>query len=132
MNVDNDDEAEDEEQQEATKNKDKPPSQRGHEQPKKKKKKKSNNKQPKIGVIGANPSQSKHLETATMNIHGIDVDFVNLRAEEVYEANSRIPTSQTRMFGTPLEDALRRDFTINSLFYNIPHSLPVKYYHSPI
>jgi tRNA nucleotidyltransferase (CCA-adding enzyme) len=76
-------------------------------------------KQPKIGVIGANPSQSKHLETATMNIHGIDIDFVNLRAEEVYEENSRIPTSETRMFGTPLEDAVRRDFTINSLFYNI-------------
>ncbi|KAL3796762.1 hypothetical protein HJC23_010909 [Cyclotella cryptica] len=83
------------------------------------KSKKSQNKQPKIGVIGANPSQSKHLETATMNIHGIDIDFVNLRAEEVYEENSRIPTSQTRNFGTPLEDALRRDFTINSLFYNI-------------
>ena len=115
MNVDND---HDEDDEEAAKNKDKPPSQRGHEKPKKKKKK-TNNKQPKIGVIGANPSQSKHLETATMNVHGIDVDFVNLRAEEVYEANSRIPTSKTRMFGSPLEDALRRDFTINSLFYNI-------------
>jgi len=76
-------------------------------------------KQPKIGVIGANPSQSKHLETATMNIHAIDIDFVNLRAEEVYLPGSRIPTSDTRMFGTPLEDALRRDFTINSLFYNV-------------
>eukprot|EP00581_Thalassiosira_minuscula_P014890 CAMPEP_0183726666 /NCGR_PEP_ID=MMETSP0737-20130205/23879_1 /TAXON_ID=385413 /ORGANISM="Thalassiosira miniscula, Strain CCMP1093" /LENGTH=965 /DNA_ID=CAMNT_0025958077 /DNA_START=248 /DNA_END=3145 /DNA_ORIENTATION=- len=95
----------------------------------KKKKKKKNGKankdnngrpkQPKIGVIGANPSQSKHLETATMNVHGMDVDFVNLRAEEVYELNSRIPTSDTRMFGSPLEDALRRDFTINSLFYNV-------------
>lgn len=86
---------------------------------KQKKKQKTQNKLPKVGVIGANPSQSKHLETATMNIHGIDVDFVNLRAEEVYEANSRIPTSDTRNFGSPLEDALRRDFTINSLFYNI-------------
>lgn len=73
----------------------------------------------KIGVISANPSQSKHLETATMKIHNIEVDFVNLRAEEVYEAGSRIPTHETRQFGTPLEDALRRDFTINSLFYNI-------------
>lgn len=114
MNVDD----HDEDDEQAAKNNDKPPSQRGHEKPKKKKKK-TNNKQPKIGVIGANPSQSKHLETATMNVHGIDVDFVNLRAEEVYEANSRIPTSKTRMFGSPLEDALRRDFTINSLFYNI-------------
>ena len=76
-------------------------------------------KKHKIGVISANPSQSKHLETATMKIHGIEVDFVNLRAEEVYESHSRIPTHQTRQFGTPLEDALRRDFTCNSLFYNI-------------
>ncbi|KAL7451124.1 hypothetical protein ACHAWC_002966 [Mediolabrus comicus] len=117
---DNDDEEnlmmlDDEEQTDINSNSKKPPSKRGHEKPKKKKK----SRQPKIGVIGANPSQSKHLETATMNIHGIDVDFVNLRAEEVYEANSRIPTSKTRMFGTPLEDALRRDFTINSLFYNV-------------
>ncbi|KAL3811039.1 hypothetical protein ACHAXA_008284 [Cyclostephanos tholiformis] len=80
---------------------------------------------PKIGVIGANPSQSKHLETATMKIHGIDVDFVNLRANEVYGADSRIPTFDTPggssgpAFGAPLEDALRRDFTINSLFYNV-------------
>jgi tRNA nucleotidyltransferase (CCA-adding enzyme) len=88
-------------------------------QPSKQPKKNQPRKQPKIGVIGANPSQSKHLETATMNVHGMDVDFVNLRAEEVYELDSRIPTSKTRMFGTPLEDALRRDFTINSLFYNI-------------
>ena len=120
MNVDNDSDNGDEDsnqQQQTQVENDKPPSQRGHEKPKKKKK--TSSRQPKIGVIGANPSQSKHLETATMNIHGIDVDFVNLRAEEVYEANSRIPTSQTRMFGTPLEDALRRDFTINSLFYNI-------------
>jgi len=73
----------------------------------------------KIGVICANPSQSKHLETATMKIFNIEVDFVNLRAEEVYENDSRIPTQGTKQFGTPLEDALRRDFTINSLFYNI-------------
>mmetsp|Transcript_2329 Transcript_2329/g.5352 ORF Transcript_2329/g.5352 Transcript_2329/m.5352 type:complete len:1181 (-) Transcript_2329:35-3577(-) len=76
-------------------------------------------KRHKIGVISANPSQSKHLETATMKIHGIEVDFVNLRAEEVYESHSRIPTHQTKQFGTPLEDALRRDFTCNSLFYNV-------------
>ena len=73
---------------------------------------------PKIGVIGANPSQSKHLETATMKIHGMDVDFVNLRANEVYGADSRIPTFGTPSsggdppgppaFSAPLQDALRR------------------------
>src|SRR4051812_35037260 len=29
-------------------------------------------------VIKANPEQSKHLETATVNLFGIDIDFANL------------------------------------------------------
>lgn len=70
---------------------------------------------PKVGVIAANPEQSKHLETATMRIHGISIDFVNLRAEE-YSQGSRIPVAR---FGTPEEDAFRRDLTINALFYNL-------------
>ena len=40
---------------------------------------------------------------------------MNLRKEE-YNDQSRIPTIS---IGTPLEDAYRRDLTINSLFYNI-------------
>ena len=40
---------------------------------------------------------------------------VNLRSE-TYAQGSRIPQME---FGTPEQDALRRDFTINSLFYNI-------------
>jgi tRNA nucleotidyltransferase (CCA-adding enzyme) len=40
---------------------------------------------------------------------------VNLRKEE-YTQESRIPTMS---FGTPEEDSLRRDLTINALFYNI-------------
>jgi len=69
-----------------------------------------------IGVISANPEQSKHLETATMKIFDQEIDFVNLRSEEYSDTTSRIPTIQ---FGTPEQDAYRRDFTINSLFYNI-------------
>jgi tRNA nucleotidyltransferase/poly(A) polymerase len=69
-----------------------------------------------IGVIQTNPDQSKHLETATMRVFDIWLDFVNLRAEE-YTETSRIP-SRMRI-GTPEEDAKRRDLTINSLFYNI-------------
>lgn len=45
----------------------------------------------------------------------LDIDFVNLRCES-YSANSRIPQMH---HGTPAEDALRRDLTINALFYNI-------------
>jgi hypothetical protein len=44
----------------------------------------------KIGVIQANPEQSKHLETATMNLLGMPIDFVNLR-KEAYSDDSRIP-----------------------------------------
>jgi tRNA nucleotidyltransferase (CCA-adding enzyme) len=44
-----------------------------------------------VGIIKANPDQSKHLETATMNLGDIGwVDFVNLRAE-TYSEEHRIP-----------------------------------------
>ncbi|KAL6189915.1 hypothetical protein ACLB2K_036316 [Fragaria x ananassa] len=69
-----------------------------------------------FAVIQSNPDQSKHLETARMRILNVWVDFVNLRCEE-YSDDSRIPTMQK--YGTPEQDALRRDLTINSLFYNI-------------
>lgn len=68
-----------------------------------------------VGIIEANPDQSKHLATATTFILGLPIDFVNLRTE-TYAENSRIPTVSV---GTPEEDAFRRDLTINALFYNI-------------
>ncbi len=43
-----------------------------------------------IAKIASNPEKSKHLETATTSIFGLDLDFVNLRSEE-YADNSRIP-----------------------------------------
>ncbi|KAF8930776.1 hypothetical protein EDD21DRAFT_353368 [Dissophora ornata] len=69
-----------------------------------------------IAKIATNPEKSKHLETATMVVHGMPLDFVNLRSE-IYDDASRIPSEIT--FGTPSEDAYRRDITINALFYNI-------------
>ena len=68
-----------------------------------------------MAVISANPDQSKHLETATMQLHGLSIDLVNLRSE-TYSDSSRIPQIE---IGTPLQDAERRDFTINALFYNL-------------
>ncbi|EKD21680.1 poly A polymerase head domain-containing protein [Drepanopeziza brunnea f. sp. 'multigermtubi' MB_m1] len=65
--------------------------------------------------ILANPEKSKHLETATTKIFGFDVDFVNLR-KETYSDDSRNPQME---FGTAEEDSLRRDATINALFYNL-------------
>lgn len=68
-----------------------------------------------VGVIEARPEQSKHLETAVINIFDQPIDFVQLRGEK-YDPATRIPKITV---GTAIEDAYRRDFTINSLFYNI-------------
>jgi tRNA nucleotidyltransferase (CCA-adding enzyme) len=94
-----------------------------------------------VAKIESRPEQSKHLETARTTVLGIELDFVNLRSEE-YAAGSRIPTAVVSVpwleihcvrigqfpfqeFGTPLQDALRRDITINTLFYNV-HSRTVE------
>ncbi len=68
-----------------------------------------------LSKIEANPEKSKHLETVTTRILGLDIDLVNLR-KETYVENSRNPVME---FGTPEEDALRRDATVNALFYNL-------------
>ncbi|PHJ16988.1 trna nucleotidyltransferase poly polymerase family protein [Cystoisospora suis] len=70
-----------------------------------------------IGIVASNPDQSKHLETATVRLLSqYQVDFVHLRTES-YSAHSRIPEAVE--FGSPEEDARRRDFTLNALFYNL-------------
>ena len=67
-----------------------------------------------VAVIKSNPDQSKHLETATTTIFGESIDLVNLRSEEY--TDTRIPEIKP---GTPVQDAERRDLTINALFYNL-------------
>ena len=69
-----------------------------------------------VAIVAARPHQSKHLETACLSLFGQKIDFVNLRSE-MYSETSRIPTRM--VFGSPSDDAHRRDITINSLFYNI-------------
>lgn len=73
-----------------------------------------------VALIKANPDKSKHLETAVFPIFGISIDFVQLR-KETYE-DTRVPTIQV---ATAYEDAHRRDFTVNALFYNL-HSESVE------
>ncbi|KAF4970868.1 hypothetical protein FZEAL_9961 [Fusarium zealandicum] len=65
--------------------------------------------------VARNPEKSKHLETAMVKMFGLDLDFVNLR-KETYTEDSRNPQME---FGTAQEDALRRDATVNALFYNL-------------
>lgn len=68
-----------------------------------------------LHTIKKNPEKSKHLETCTTKIFGLDIDFVNLRNEQ-YTDESRVPIIEC---GTAEEDALRRDATLNALFYNL-------------
>ena len=69
----------------------------------------------KLAKIESNPEKSKHLETVTTKILGLDIDLVNLR-KETYADDSRNPTME---FGTPEDDAFRRDATVNAMFYNL-------------
>ncbi len=69
----------------------------------------------KIVLMEEDAEKSKHLAVAKMKLFGLEVDLVNLRTE-VYASDSRTPVIK---MGTAEEDALRRDATINSLFYNI-------------
>ncbi|MGA1823575.1 MAG: CCA tRNA nucleotidyltransferase [bacterium] len=71
-------------------------------------------------LIKENPQKSKHIQTAKAYIplsaeHVQEVDFAVARAE-MYKADSRIPDIKP---ATAEEDAMRRDLTINSLFYNL-------------
>ncbi|KAF2829341.1 poly A polymerase C-terminal region-like protein [Ophiobolus disseminans] len=70
---------------------------------------------PGLHKIEANPEKSKNLETATTKIMGVDLDLVNLR-KETYNEVSRNPQME---FGTAEEDAMRRDATVNAMFYNL-------------
>ncbi|KAK4238163.1 mitochondrial CCA tRNA nucleotidyltransferase [Achaetomium macrosporum] len=69
----------------------------------------------RLHTVPRNPDRSKHLATSTIRLCGLDVDFVNLR-KETYTADSRNPVVE---FGTAEEDALRRDASVNALFYNL-------------
>lgn len=69
----------------------------------------------KFTIIERNAEMSKQLETAHGKLFGLDIDLVNLR-KEVYSGHSRTPEME---FGTPEEDALRRDATVNALFFHL-------------
>lgn len=69
----------------------------------------------KIVLVEEDAEKSKHLAVAKMKLFGLEVDLVNLRTE-VYASDSRTPVMK---MGTAKEDALRRDATINALFYNL-------------
>ena len=43
-----------------------------------------------FGVIKANSEKSKHLETATIRVHGMMIDLVNLRSDRKTQDNEMV------------------------------------------
>ena len=70
-------------------------------------------------VIQENPEKTKNIEAAKMYIpidgNTVELDFVQSRTEE-YGDNRREVTTKP---ASAQEDAMRRDLTINAIFYNI-------------
>uniref|UniRef100_A0A7S1QFQ6 tRNA nucleotidyltransferase n=1 Tax=Neobodo designis TaxID=312471 RepID=A0A7S1QFQ6_NEODS len=73
-----------------------------------------------ISVIKTNPEKSKHIETAQMKVLGVPLEFCHLRHDEYTSGDHRVPEVRP---GSPLEDAMRRDFACNALFYNLQTEL---------
>lgn len=66
--------------------------------------------------IHGNPEQSAHIGSAKVYLNpDFYIDICGLRWDQ-YSEDSRIPIITV---GTPEQDALRRDFTINAVFFNI-------------
>lgn len=61
-------------------------------------------------------ARSDHLQTASLTLMGFQIDFGRLRFEK-YIKGSRIP--EKTGVASVVEDAWRRDLTVNSLFYNV-------------
>ncbi|CBH14411.1 tRNA nucleotidyltransferase, putative [Trypanosoma brucei gambiense DAL972] len=77
-----------------------------------------------VSVIRVNPELSKHIETATVCVYDTPIEFCALRHDEYTRSDSRIPVVRP---ATTVEDALRRDYTVNALFYNL-HTKEVEDY----
>lgn len=62
-------------------------------------------------------TKSQHLQTASLNIGDFELDFCQMRCEKYERKNSRVPSSTGR--AQAVQDAFRRDLTINALYYNM-------------
>ncbi len=69
-----------------------------------------------VNMIKRNPQQHKFIETVTVKLLHFKVELSHCRTID-YASLSSV------RIGTPQEDALGRDFTINALFYNINEDL---------
>ncbi len=63
-----------------------------------------------------NDTQAQHLQTASLTLGTFSLDFCQMRFEK-YDKDSRVPT-QT-FAARAVQDAFRRDLTINALYYNL-------------
>jgi len=78
---------------------------------------------PEAALTACNPTlkeygqtKSKHLQTASLRVGNLCIDFCQLRFEK-YNQDSRVPAKTG--IASVVEDAFRRDLTINALYYNL-------------
>ena len=69
-----------------------------------------------MNVSDKNTDKCKTIAVATMPILDYSVDFVNIISSKV---NEKFEVVDINDISIPKEDAIRRDCTINSLFYNL-------------
>jgi S1-C subfamily serine protease/tRNA nucleotidyltransferase/poly(A) polymerase len=62
-------------------------------------------------------SSAQHLQTASLSFGELQVDLGRLRYETYRQSNSRVPTMTGR--AAPIQDAYRRDLTVNALYFNL-------------
>eukprot|EP00475_Leptophrys_vorax_P013361 TRINITY_DN19746_c0_g1_i1.p1 TRINITY_DN19746_c0_g1~~TRINITY_DN19746_c0_g1_i1.p1 ORF type:complete len:522 (-),score=132.39 TRINITY_DN19746_c0_g1_i1:161-1726(-) len=65
-----------------------------------------------IGTVQVNAEKGKNMQTETFILMGFPIDVVPLRT-------SQASLDKEKKIGTPEEDVLYRDFTVNALFFNI-------------
>lgn len=73
---------------------------------------------PTVSKIKTNPDKSKHIETGIVKVMGYHLEFCHLRKDD-YTTCSPVQRTPTVTVAQPLEDAQRRDFCCNALFYNL-------------
>ena len=75
-------------------------------------------KHPTVTVVKANPEKSKHIETGMVKVMGYELEFCHLRRDD-YSVCTDTQRTPGVTVATPLEDAQRRDFCCNALYYNL-------------
>jgi len=78
-----------------------------------------------VSTFRANPLEVE--EEAALAVADEELDATAVPSDEVEEADEDLLITHDNVFGTAEQDARRRDFTINGLFYDVAHGQVIDY-----